>query len=110
MLQKYQLQPLVICLSDFKVIGRIEVDQRKSFYETAHIHRVRVEGLNTQCSRLFRSIGVNLNSVSMSCCAFEQLRKCHAIPNTRIKCGKLRWEYQVNPETPSFRDWKWEKP
>ena len=52
-------------------------------------HGVRAERFNSQASRLFCSIGVNLNSVPARVCVFEQARESRAISNARIKSREL---------------------
>ena len=67
-----QFQPLIVHLPDLKVIRRIQIEQRNGLRWAAHIQRVRLQGFDSQPCRLFRSIRVNFNTVSVGPSSFEQ--------------------------------------
>src|SRR5438445_6547858 len=61
-------------------------------------HGVRAERFNSQASRLFCSIGVNLNAVAVCVCVFEQARERRRICTASIKRRELGRESGPIPE------------
>ena len=58
MFQKHEFQPLIVTLSNFSTIGRIEVKKRKCFCWTTHIQSVRMQRVDSQVRSLFCAIRV----------------------------------------------------
>src|SRR5207302_2281479 len=61
MLQKHQFQTLVVGLTCFEVIRRIEIEQRQRLRWTAHVHGIRRQSVDAQPGCLLSSIGINFN-------------------------------------------------
>src|SRR5258708_7816797 len=104
MLQKHELQALVVGLPGLKVVGRIEIEQRQHFGWAAHFQRVGLQHLNAKTPGLFKSVSVDLNAVTTGgACSLKQTRERHAISHTRIECRKLVSEGEAISEALGFR-------
>jgi hypothetical protein len=84
-LQKHEFQSLVITCARFPIVGRIQVKQRQRFRWAAHLHRVRLQRLDVQGSRPFRTIGIDLNTIAASRCIPKQMSERHPIANAGIE-------------------------
>jgi hypothetical protein len=83
--QKYGFQSLIVTLAKFPIVRRIQVEQRHRFRRATGIHRVGLEGFDSQASGLFGSIGVNLNSIAIAGHVLKQISECNAIADAGIE-------------------------
>jgi len=83
--QKDQFQSLVVALSGFPIVGRVQIKQGHCFCRAPDIHGVSLQSLDSQRSRLVGPIGVDLDSIAMSGYAKKQVSERHAISHARIK-------------------------
>ncbi len=71
MLQKHQFQSLVFRLAGFKVVRRVEVEQRESLRGAAHIEGACLQCFDSKNSCLLGSMRVNFNPVATHVCAVK---------------------------------------
>src|SRR5580692_12140070 len=105
-LQKYQFLPLVVCLADFKVIRRIEIEQRKCFRWTAHIESIGLQCFDSQRSSLLGPVPVNFDPVAVGFGSVEQMRKRDAVSDAWIKSRKLWREDEAISQAFGLRHWQ----
>jgi len=92
MLEEDQFQSLIIALSEFPIVRRIQEEQRHCFLRASRIHGVSLQSLDSQGARLFGPIGVDLDAIAMSGYAMQQASKRHAISHAGIECRESLWE------------------
>jgi hypothetical protein len=56
------------------------------------IQGIGLQGLDSQGSRLFGPIGIDLDSIAMSGYAMKQVSERHAISHAGIECRESLWE------------------
>src|SRR5258708_19520049 len=110
MFEEDQLQSLVVALCGFPIVRRIQVEQGHSFLLAPDIHGVGLQSLNSQGSRLFCPIGVDLNAITVSGYAMKQVSERHAISHARIERREFRCEGKALHQPWGFRHGQWEEP
>ena len=85
MFQKDGFQSLIVAFSGLPVVRRIEVEQGHCFRRAPHIHRVGLQGFDSEGFRLFCTVGVYLNSIAIAGHVLKQMGECRAIPDTRVE-------------------------
>jgi hypothetical protein len=55
---------LIVRLTAFEVVWRIEIEQRKSLGRAAHVHGVRLQGFDSPACCLSGPVRVNFNAVA----------------------------------------------
>src|SRR5207302_10637476 len=95
MLRKNRFKTLVVALTCFEVIRRIEIEQRQRLRWTAHVDGIRRQSVDAQPGCLLSSIGINFNPVAAGSCSFEQTTGRHAVSHAGIKGGELRRKSQT---------------
>src|SRR3981081_1640178 len=94
MFKENKFQSLVIALSGFPIVGRVQVEQGHRFRRAPDIHRVCLESLDSQGSLCLCPIDSALNSEPMDSDVWKQLTECHAIAYARIDSGEFVWKVQ----------------
>ena len=110
MFQKDQFQSLVVALSGFPIVRRVQIEQGHGFRLAPDIHGVGLQSLDSQGSRLFGPIGVDLNAIAMSGYAMQQVSERHAISHAGIECRELRCEGKAILQPRGFRHGQREEP
>src|SRR5882762_5513169 len=109
MFKENKFQSLVIAFSGFPIVGRVQVEQGHRFRRAPDIHRVGLESLDSQGSRLLRPIDIDLNSEPMDSYIWKQMTECHTIAYARIESGEFVWKVQPMFEAFCFGNGKWEE-
>jgi hypothetical protein len=104
-----QFQSLIVALSGFSIVRRVQVEQGHRFRRAPHIRRVRLQSFDSQGSCLFSPIGVELNAIAMSGYTMQQVSERHAISHAGVERGA--WLGKGQPILQSFglSDWEREK-
>src|SRR5208283_205398 len=84
-----QFQSLIVALSGFPIVRRVQVEQGHRFRRAPDVHGVSLQSIDSQGSCLFEPIGVDLDAIAMSASALQQVSECHSVANTRIECGEF---------------------
>src|SRR5712671_2426231 len=109
MFEEDQFQSLIVALSGFPIVRRIQIKQGHRFGLAPDIHGVSLQSLDSQRSCLFGPIGIDLNAVAMSAYAIEQVSECHAIAHAGIECRELRCKSKAILQPSGFRHGQREK-
>src|SRR5208282_6619393 len=94
---------MVVALPGFPIVGRVQIKQRHRLRLAPDIHGVSLQSLDSQGSRLFGSIGIDLNAIAMGGYAMQQVSECHAISQAGIECRELRCEGKTISQPSGFR-------
>jgi hypothetical protein len=97
--QEDQFQSLIVALSRFPIVRRVQIKEGHRFGLAPDIHRVGLQSLDSQGSRLFCPIGVDLNAIPVSGYAMQQVGERRAIANTGIKRRESLREDQPIPQS-----------
>jgi len=66
--------------------------QGHGFRRASHVHGVGLQSLDSQCSRLFCPIGIDLNAIAMSGYIVKQASESDAVADAGIDCRELHGE------------------